>query len=74
MKKLLLIFCPATLITVLALFAYNSNKGPSRVKEGITELPQPKNDSLLQRGKYLVSKMNYSDQDLEAITVYLNNR
>jgi hypothetical protein len=74
MKKFLLVFCPVTLITVLTIFAYNNNKGPSRLKDGITELPQPKNDSLLQRGKYLISKMNYSDQDLEAIAVYLNNR
>ncbi|HTM91182.1 MAG TPA: hypothetical protein VL095_02100 [Flavisolibacter sp.] len=74
MKKFLLVFCPVTLITVLTLFAYNSNKGPSGGKEGITELPQAKNDSLLQRGKYLIGKMNCSDQDLEAIAVHLNNR
>jgi hypothetical protein len=74
MKKFLLIFCPVAFITVLTLFAYNSDKSPSKLKEGITELPQSKNDSLLQRGKYLISKMNYSEQDLEAIAIYLNNR
>ena len=74
MKKFLLLFCSLTLVTVLTVFAYNSNKGPAQFREGITELPLAKNDSLLQRGKYLLSKHDYSDQDLQAIAVYLNNR
>jgi hypothetical protein len=73
MKKFLLIFCSVILIIVLTVFAYNSDQGPAKQKDGITELPQP-NDSLLQRGKYLISKMNYSNKDLQAIEVYLNNR
>lgn len=74
MKKFLLVFCAVTLVIVLTVFAYNSDKGPAKLKDGITELPQPQNDSLLQRGKYLVSQQNYSDQDLQAIAAYLNNR
>ena len=58
----------------LAAFAYNSDKGAPKQKDGISELPQAVNDSVVQRGKYLVSKMNYTDQDLQAIFVYLNNR
>ena len=74
MKKFLIVFCSLTLITVLTVFAYNSDKGPARQKDGITELPQPKNDSLFLRGKYLIGKTNYTDQDLQAIELYLNNR
>ena len=74
MKKFLLPFCSLILVTVLTVFAYNSNKGPAQLKEGITELPVAKNDSLLQRGKYLLSNQSYTDQDLQAIALYLNNR
>jgi hypothetical protein len=74
MKKSLIIFCTLTLITTLTVFAYNSEEGPVRQKDGITELPQPVNDSLVLRGKYLVDKMNYSKEDLKAIAVYINNR
>jgi hypothetical protein len=74
MKKFLLIFCSVTLVIVLAIFAYNSDKGPAKQKDGISELPQPKNDSLLQRGKYLINKQKYNDQDLQAIAAYLSNR
>ena len=74
MKKSLIIFCTLTLITTLTVFAYNSEEGPAKQKDGITELPQPANDSLMLRGKYLVNKLNYSKEDLEAIAVYINNR
>jgi hypothetical protein len=74
MKKFLLVFCSLTLVTVLTVFAYNSDKGAAQLKEGIAELPQPKNDSLLARGKYLLSRQHYSDQDIEAIAHYLNTR
>jgi hypothetical protein len=74
MKKFLLIFCTVTLVIVFTVFAYNSDKGPAKWKDGITELPQPKDDSLIARGKYLITKQKYSDQDLEAIALYLNNR
>ena len=58
----------------LTLFVYNSDKGPARQKEGIMELPQPQNDSMVNRGKNLVNRMNYSEQDLQAIAAYLNSR
>jgi len=74
MKKSLIVFCAVTLIAVLTLFAYNSDKGLAKQKNGIAELPQPVSDSVLQRGKYLVDKMNYSDQDIEAIAAYLNSK
>jgi hypothetical protein len=62
------------LITTITVFAYNSDKGPAKQTDGITVLPQSKNDSLFVRGKYLVDKTSYNQQDLEAVTVYLNNR
>lgn len=74
MKKFLIIFCTLTLITTLTVFAYNSDEGPAKQKDGITELPQPVSDSLILRGKFLVDKMNYSKEDLEAIAAYINNR
>jgi hypothetical protein len=74
MKKFLIVFCSVILIAVVTVFAYNSGKGPAKQKDGITELPQPGNDSLIARGKYLVEKMNYSDRDLEAVAVYLNSK
>jgi hypothetical protein len=74
MKKSLLIFCTVILVIVFAVFAYNRDEGPARWKDGITELPQPKNESLLARGKYLISKQKYSDQDLEAIALYLDSK
>ena len=74
MKKFLIVFCSFIFIAIVTVFAYNSDKGVPRQKDGITELPKPKNDSLKARGKYLLSKMNYSDQDLTAIAEYLNNK
>jgi len=62
------------LIATITVFAYNSDKGPAKQTDGITELPQPKNDSLFIRGKNLVDKSNYNREDLEAVSVYLNNR
>ena len=74
MKKFLLVFCSLTLVTVLTVFAFNSDKGAAKLKEGVTELPQPQQDSLIARGRYLTNQQHYSDQDLQAIAVYLNNR
>jgi hypothetical protein len=74
MKKFLIIFCSLSLISSATLFAYNSDKGAVKQRDGISELPQPVNDSLFQRGKYLVDKTNYGKEDLEAVAVYLNNR
>ena len=74
MKTFLIVFCSFTLIATTTVFAYNSDKGPAKQKDGITELPSPAIDSVLKRGKELVSKLKYSDEDLQAISVYLNNR
>jgi hypothetical protein len=74
MKKFLLVCLPVLLIAILTAFAYNSDKGPAKQTDGITELPQQKNDSLLLRGKHLINSMHYSDQDLQAIALYLRNR
>jgi len=74
MKKFLIVFCSVTLLAVVTVFAYNSDKGPAKQKDGITELRQPANDSVLKRGKDLVDKLNYSQEDLKAIAVYLNNK
>ncbi|HWI94066.1 MAG TPA: hypothetical protein VNT20_22485 [Flavisolibacter sp.] len=73
MKMFLILFCSFTLVAGIAAFAYNSDKGPAKQKDGISELPEP-TDSVLNRGKELVSKMNYSDQDLRAVAAYLNKK
>lgn len=74
MKTFLIVFCSFALVAMITIFAYNSDKGPGKLKEGITELPQPLNDSLIYRGKYLVDRMNYNDQDLKAIELYLDSK
>lgn len=74
MKKFLIIFCSITLVTTLTVFAFNSEKGPAKQTDGIAELPQPVSDSVLKRGKYLVDNMKYSEQDLNAISIYLSRR
>ena len=62
------------LITAITVFAYNSDKGPAKQTDGIAELPPLKTDSLFVKGKYLIEKMNYNQQELQAVSVYLNNR
>jgi hypothetical protein len=74
MKTFLIVFCTFTLIATLTIFAYNSDKGSPKQKDGISELPNPSSDSLLKRGKYLIGQANYSEQDLKAIAVYINNK
>lgn len=74
MKKFLIIFCSIILITTITVFAYNSDKGPAKQSDGITELPQPVQDSVLKHGKYLIEKSNYSKEDIKAIAAYLNNK
>lgn len=74
MKTFLIVFCTFTLMATLTIFAYNSDKGPAKQKDGISELPFSSNDSLSKRGKYLISQSNYSEQDLKAIAIYLNNK
>ena len=74
MKKLLIPFCAVALIASITVFAYNSDKGPAKQKDGITELPQTVNDSLFNRGKKLAEQTNYSDQDLQALALYLKDR
>ncbi len=74
MKNSLVIFCAVILVATLTLFAYNSDKGPAKQTDGITELRQPSPDSVLQRGKYLVEQMKYNEQDISAIAAYLYNK
>lgn len=74
MKKFLLVFGSVILVTVFAVFAYNSENGAPKQQDGISQWPQMKNDSLVKKGKLLIQKMKYNDQDLQAITLYLNNR
>ena len=74
MKTFVIVFGSFTLMAIATVFAYNSDKGPAKQKEGISELPQPATDSIIKRGKELVSKMNYDDKDLQAISVYLKSR
>ena len=74
MKNFLIALGSLALVTAIAIFAYNSDEGPPKQNDGIVELPQPANDSLLKQGKYLVSRANYTDQELNAIAAYLNNR
>lgn len=74
MKKFLIVFCSVTLIATITVFAYNSDKGPARQRDGIAELPQPVNDSVVKRGKFLVDHLNYSEEDLNAIATYLNKQ
>ena len=74
MKTFLIIFLSFTVLATITAFAYNSGKGPAKQRDGITELPKPALDSVIKRGKDLVSKLNYSTADLNAITTYLNNR
>ena len=74
MKKFLVIFCSVTLVATLSVFAYNSGKGPAKQNDGITELTQPVNDSIFKRGKYLLHQSGFNEQDVEAISVYLNHR
>jgi hypothetical protein len=74
MKIIFIVFSSLTLITTIAIVAYNCEQGPAKQNEGIVELPQPANDSLVKQGKYLVSRANYTDQELNAIAAYLNIR
>jgi hypothetical protein len=74
MKTFLIVFCSFALVAIITILTYNSDKGPAKQKDGITELPQPSDDSLLNRGKYLISQTNFNDQDLKAIAAYLDNR
>ena len=73
MKTFLIIFCSFTLTAGITALAYNSGKGPAKQKDGISELLQ-QSDSVFNRGKELVRKMNFSDQDLQAVAAYLNKK
>ena len=74
MKKFLIVFCSVTLVATVTVFAYNSDKGPAKQKDGIAELPRPASDSVLKRGKYLLDHSGFNEQDLKAISTYLNHR
>ncbi|MGZ3851841.1 MAG: hypothetical protein ACXVBJ_08840 [Flavisolibacter sp.] len=74
MKNSLLVLCSVAFVTTVTVFAYNSDKGPTKETEGISELPAPATDSLVERGKKLITPMHYSQEDLKAIAAYLNKR
>jgi hypothetical protein len=74
MKNSLVIFCAVVLVAIVTLFAFNSDKGPAKQTDGITELGHPVPDSVLKRGKYLVEQMKYNEKDLSAIAAYLYNK
>jgi hypothetical protein len=74
MKKLLIAFCALILISTVTVFAYNSDKGPVKHRDGITELPSPGDEELVKRGKDLVSRGKYNENDLKAIAAYLNSK
>lgn len=72
MKKAIIIFSAFILIAALMAEAYNSSAGAPKQTDGITELPLPKTDSLVARGKKLMA--NYNHEDLQAIAAYLDAR
>lgn len=74
MRTFLVSFCSFTVIAVITLLAFNSDKGQAKQKDGIAELSQNANDSLVKRGEALVEQLHYSDQDLQAIAAYLDHK
>ena len=62
MKKITIVLSAFILIISISFLACNSGQGASRNMEGIGELPAPvSQDSLIKRGKYLVSIMGCND-------------
>jgi hypothetical protein len=62
MKKILIIISALAVLTATAVIAFNSGNGYSGNIEGISELPLPvSKDSLVNRGKYMVSIMGCYD-------------
>jgi len=72
MKKAIIILSAFVLIIALMAGAYNNSNAVPRETVGITELPLPKADSLIERGRQLT--VNYNHQDLQAIAAYLKAR
>jgi len=72
MKKAIIVFSAFILVAALMAEAYNNGKGVSKETVGITELPLPKTDSLVARGKQLMAKYNH--EDVQAIAAYLAAR
>ena len=72
MKKAIIVFSAFILIAALMAAAYNNGKNGPKQTVGITELPLPRADSLVERGKQLTA--NYNHKDLQAIAAYLNTR
>lgn len=72
MKKAIIVFGAFVLIAALMAGAYNNGQGAPKERVGITELPLPKTDSLIERGKQLTT--NYNHEDLKAIAAYLDTR
>ena len=72
MKKAIIVFSAFVVIAALMAGTYDSGKGVPNETVGITELPLPKTDSLIERGKKLTA--NYNSGDLKAIAAYLDAR
>lgn len=72
MKKAIIVFSAFVLIAALMAGAYNNGKGAPKEAVGIAELPLPKADSLIERGRQLTT--NYNHEDLQAIAAYLDAR
>src|SRR5881227_4276485 len=62
MKTTIIILITLTLVTACSLLAYNSGRGNSLNREGVSEMPGTlSEDSLINRGKYLVNIMGCND-------------
>ena len=70
MKKMIVIL-PVSIMVLLTVLLLNSEKGMMKNKTGIDPV---RNDSLINRGRVLLNRMNFSDQDAEAISAYLRSK
>src|SRR6478672_4356884 len=62
MKTTVIILITLTLVAACSIVAYNSGRGNSLNREGISEMPGAlSEDSLINRGRYLVSIMGCND-------------
>ena len=72
MKKAIIVFNAFFLTIGLMAAVYNNGQGGPKQRVGINELPLPKTDSLVERGKQLTR--NYNHEDLQAIAAYIGTR
>lgn len=62
MKKTSIILASLAMVITVGVIACNSNPDPAKNIEGISEMPQPiSQDSLVSRGRYLVTLMGCND-------------